>query len=314
MALSTQQTSSGDGPPPLHPDEPDVEVGFGQEASEPLSAAAPDRASAQPNETASDRLWWMAAVLWGRKWTILLLVVLSSLAGIWYALSLPNEYLAETRVLLPQSGGASMTGMLERVAPGASSLLGSKGGDYTRYLSILSSRTLMERTVERFNLREVYDVMDKPDPLESAIRELTRRATFQVALDYDYLAVQVLDQSPERAAQISGYLVSELNTENTKLTVSNAKEERSFIQRRLEEAETSLATAQTALQRFQERSGIVDVQTQSAALFQAIAEARAQITRLEIERESLRRLYGDENSDVESVQAALDVAKEARTR
>lgn len=306
MALTTQQTPGGDGPPALRLDEPAL---VSEPQQEVLTVEAPDQAFEVPQETAADRLWWMAAVLWARKWTIVVLVTLSTIAAIAYALYLPNEYLAETRVLIPPAGGTSMMGMLEQVAPGASSLLGSKGGDYTRYLSILSSRTVMERTVERFNLEEAYEVTDAQDPRASAIRELTRRATFQVALDYDYLAIQVLDQNAPRAAQISGYLVSELNKENTRLAISNASEERGFIEKRLQEAETALATAQTALQRFQERNGVVDVENQSLALFQAIAESRAQIARLEIERESLRQQYGDNNPDVESIQASIDVAK-----
>ena len=95
-----------------------------------------------------ERLWWAASVLYARRWLIAAVTVLAAVASVLIALSLPKWYQAEARVLLPK-GGLSAGSLLNSIAPGVGSLLGG-GGGYTRYLAILTSRSMMDDVVERF--------------------------------------------------------------------------------------------------------------------------------------------------------------------
>lgn len=253
--------------------------------------------------------WWAARTLYKRRIFITVITVLGIVTSVVLALLLPISYKAETRVMLPEEGSSSVLGMLESVAPGASAVLGQSSGGYTRYLSILTSRTVMENVVERFELERVYETTESPTSLQDAVATLRSNFDFNVALDFDYLALSVLDADPERAARIANYLVEVLNRENMRLTAANARQNREFIEHRLAEAQTELDSAQVELQLFQERHGVVDIEEQSAAFFQSLASLRANIASLEIQYGSLRRQLGDDNAQTI---AAHDALQEAR--
>ncbi len=308
MALTTQQTSSGDGPPP------GVEPAVWANAPEtPVAANAPGVDTPGVETSGTDALWVLVAAVWRRRWLIAAFTVLAAAASVAVALWLPNYYRAEARVMLPATGGgSSMSSLVESVAPGASALLGGGGGgNYTRYLAILTSRGVAERAIARFDLVRVYDVADRPSPTEAALEEFQKNATFDVSLEYNYMAVGVRDLSPRRAAAIANYLVGELNTESTRLSSEAASERRVFIGRRLSEAEAALDSVQGRMQAFQERSGVTEPAIQGQAVMSAIAAASTGVAQAEIYYQSLVALYGDtgENDEVRAARATLEAAR-----
>jgi uncharacterized protein involved in exopolysaccharide biosynthesis len=203
-----------------------------------------------------------------------------------------------------------MASLVESVAPGASGLLGGGSGDYTRYLAILTSRTVTERVVERFNLADVYETGDQPSPVAAAADKFRRNVGFDVSLEYNYMAISVRDLSPRRAAAMANYLVDELNTENTRLSSESASERRVFIETRLGEAEAALDSVRGEIQAFQERSGITEPGIQGEALMSAITSASAAVAQADIYYQSVVSLYGDgDNAEVTSARAALEAAR-----
>ncbi len=227
MLIQTERTSGGDGPafsadPGLEPvlDSSVAPAGTSDGPSMPDPADAPG----------TDALWTIAAAVWRRRWWIAAFTVVAAGCAVAFALWLPNYFTSEARVMLPEKGGSSMSSLIESVAPGASGLLGGGGGDYTRYLAILTSRSVAERAVQRFGLVEVYQTQEKASPEAAAVSEFQRNAAFTVSLEYNYLGIAVRDKSPRRAAQMANYLVGELNTENTRLSSESASERRQFIE------------------------------------------------------------------------------------
>jgi uncharacterized protein involved in exopolysaccharide biosynthesis len=306
MALTTSQTSTGDGP--AFDVEPSVRPGIPEDAA-PAEAVR----EAGRDSDGSDALWVIAAAVWRRRWWIAAFTVVAAGAAVAFALSLPNYYRSEARVMLPASGGgSSMSSLVESVAPGASALLGAGGGgDYTRYLAILTSRTVAERAVERFNLVDVYQTGDRPSPVAAAIDKFHQNTAFDVSLEYNFMAIGVRDLSPRRAAAMANYLVEELNTENTRLSSESANERRVFIETRLGEAEAALDSVRGEIQAFQERSGITEPGIQGEALMSAITTASAAVAQADIYYQSLVSAYGDsgDNPDVAAARAALGAAR-----
>lgn len=273
------------------------------------AGAYPGEFTPEERERGQNAFWWTLAVLYRRRYVLLGVALATGIASVVFSLTLPLWYRAETRVLLPQTGGSSMLSMLESVVPGAGSLIGGKGGDYTRFLSILTSRTLLDRTVEEFELEAVYETQAAPDPRAEAIRSLLGNTEFEVALDYDYLSVAVLDRDPERAAAMANFMVRQLNLEHIRLTSANARQNRVFIGQRLDEAQAALDSAQADLQAFQEVHGILDVERQGGAFFEVLAQARAQVAQLEIQYGTLRRQYGEANPQTQMARDALAAAR-----
>ena len=273
----------------------------------PGPRALPAATEGWADERVRDRLWWAAGTLYRYRWPLVGAVLLAGVAAAAITLTMPNRYRAETRVLLPESTG--LGGLLEAVAPGAAAILGKDSGGYTRYLAILTSRTTYEAVVDRFDLAEHYGVAGDPNPRSKAVTQLVKNTSFDVSLDYDYLAVQVLDEDPQLAAQLATFFVDELNRRHTELSTGSASENRAFLETRLEEAEADLDSALADLQGFQERSGVVQIESQAEALMSSLAEAQGQVAQAEAQYQALRSQLGDENPDVESARAVLESAR-----
>ena len=173
---------------------------------------------------------------------------------------------------------------------------------------------MLSAVVDRFDLVEVYELTDKEHPHEEAITELAARASFEVSLEYDFLSVNVLDPSPERAAQIANFFVEQLNLRNIELTASSAGQNRRFLENRLDQANLALDSAQADLQALQERYGVIEPEAQAAALMTAIGQAQGQVGAAEAQYQALRSQFGDENPDVAAARAAVESARGQVTR
>lgn len=237
-------------------------------------------------------------------------VLLVAVVAVVGTLLMPNQYRAETRVLQPEGGDLGIGGLLQSVAPGAASLLTGQGGGFTRYLAVLNARTMMEEVVEEFDLVDVYE-LDPTDPATPAraIEELRDRTTFEVSLDFDYLAVRVLDPEPERAAAMANYFVAELNRRHVQLTSQSARQNREFVEARLDLAEAELDSTLGALQAFQEQNGVVELESQVQAFLSSVAEVQARVAEAEIQYQALARQFGESNPQVEAARDVRDAAR-----
>lgn len=274
------------------------------------ASSAASRADRIDEEAISRGLWDVAGALWNSRWLIVATTTAVAVLAIVISLLLPNWYQAEARVIKPESGGGGAASLLRSVVPGAASLLGGGGGDYLRYLAILTSQSMMGETVERFNLEEVYETVGKRDARGLAIEELRENTTFEVAMDYDYLAVRVLDKDPERAAEIANYMVTRLNEEHARLTSQGATQNRAYIETRLNEVNEALASARAELQAFQEQHGVIELEQQAGAFLSGAAEMQAQVTAAEIRYRSLAAQYGEENPQVQAARQQVQAARQ----
>lgn len=230
------------------------------------------------------------------------------------SLLLPTWYRASTR-LLPPSQGASglLSAALGSLPSAAQSLLGGGGSDYLRYLSILSSRTVMGAVVEEFDLATVYDVADSDTPHEDALELLAENVEFVVDMEYDFLAIEVLDQDPERAAAMANFFAEELNRVNARLSSETARTLREHVEARYLEADMALDSVMTATQSFQEQYGVFDLPTQTQAFFEQIGAMRAEQLQAEIRYETLLDQLGEGNSQVGAARNAMRAAQRKYT-
>ena len=268
-----------------------------------------DAAHAEANERTRDRLWWAGGVLYRRRWVIVAVTALVAGLSVFLTLQIPNKYRAETRVLLPDEGGGLMASALSSISPAAAALLGGGGGGFTRYMAILTSPSTLAEVVDRFDLVRAYDLGEAEHPREAAVGELYDRAAFDVSLDYDYLAVSVLDEDPERAAQMANHFVEVLNERNVELTTSSAASNRAFLEGRLEQANADLDAAQAEMQALQEQSGVIEPTAQAEALFASLGEAQGQVAAAEAQYQGLLALYPPDNAEVQAARAVVEAAR-----
>lgn len=253
--------------------------------------------------------WSAVGTLYRRRRFIIVTTGLVAVGAVVLSLLLPKWYLASTRLLVPESGGGgAMTAMLGDLAPVASSLLNTAGGDYNRYLSILSSRRVRERVVERFDLMAVYETEDSEAPLEQALETLAGNTELVIDNEYGFLSVEVLDQDPQRAADIANFFVEELNRVNSDLAMQNAANYRYYLEQSVRETEQALDSTRSAMQRFQEQYGVVNLDAQVQAFLESMASLRTEAIQAEIQHEVLESQYGPGHPQVEMAARAQQAA------
>jgi tyrosine-protein kinase Etk/Wzc len=257
-------------------------------------------------------LWILREVI-ARNRFIALSTAIVAVAAVVISLLIPNQYLATARVLPPESSGSSpIAAMLSRGLPsGAAQLLGGGRTEYTRYIALLTSRTMLEAVVDRFDLVDAYGHGGARHARERAINELRGYASFNVDREFRYLSVSVLDQDPVRAADMANFFVDELNRRNAELSAQNASLFRRFVERRYQEALKSVDSLKTATQEFQQRHGVFDFEIQARGFIEQSATIRARAIELEIEHETLTAQFGPDHP---SVRAAGDAVRAANRR
>ena len=294
----------GDGPATGSPD-----------ANPEVGGARPYADDARRQAQLSSALWTGAGVLLRWKWFILAVTFLTGGAAVYLTLRMDNWYASTARVLPPEGGSGGLGGLLGDLSPLASSVLGGGGGggDYTRYLAILTSRNMLDTVVERFDLVNEYDLTDEDSPAAAARTQLyEENLTYEVDLEYEYLAITAYDTDPAQAAQMANFLVDELNRRNQELAVEGASRYRRYVEERYREVEAAMDSARAEMQAFQERNGVIELPTTAQAFVEALADARSQVAQAEVQYQAIAALGGPESAEVLAAGEALAAARRAQ--
>ncbi len=268
------------------------------------------REEAARKEKVQTALWDTAGTLYAWRRFIIGLTLFFAVVSVVISLLLPKWYLAETRLLSPESSGTNplSAALSSNLSAAASALLGGSGGDYFRYISILTSRSMYEAVVDKFNLIEVYETQDARNPRGSAVEMLADNASFPIDNEYEFLSIVVLDPEPQRAADIANFFAMELNRRNQELASLDAANYRKFVQGRYQEAIVTLDSLKEATQKFQEEFGVFDLETQATGFLEQVAAIRAEAMMLEIDYAALKAQYGAENPRVKAMRDAYQAA------
>jgi len=237
-----------------------------------------------------------------RNFIVVNVLVVAVIAAV-ISLILPKWYKAEASILPPKerdlfSGIGSASSLLRGLTG-----RGQSQNSYN-YFAILKSRTAKESVVRRFDLLAAYDIRDSS--MESAIKELTANTFFEIQ-DDDNITVEVLDRDPQRAADMANYFVELLNTMSIELSTREARNNREFIEKRVQNTRQDLHDAEDSLQHFQERSGMIVVPEASGSGISAVAELYGMKAKKEIELAILKRSLSGDNPMVHQLEVELSV-------
>ena len=254
-------------------------------------------------ERAEDTLWMALGTLYRRRRIIAGVTIFAGVASVVISLLLTNWYRGTARVLLPEGSESSLAaGLLGGLPAGAAALLGGgPAGDYTRYLAILTSRSMMEAMVDSFDLITVYKMEDKEHPLEKTLGMLEDNVAFEVDMEYYFMSISVLDQDRQRAADMANFLVRRLNETSIRLSSEGAFDYRRSLETRYRNARSAMDSVLYAAERFQEEYGVYNLTSQTESFFEQVGTLRRGALEAEIRYEALRSQYGDDNAQVQTI-------------
>ena len=168
-------------------------------------------------------------VRWRKVFIVNFLLVV--ILAVIIALTLPVWYSATSIILPPSGGSSSLPSFLSKDLVGVASSFGLDMPTDDIYQTVLSSRTIKERIVERFNLCDVYE-MDSTAFPEDVIAAFEGHLNISTR-DDQAIEIIVEDQSPERAAAMANACVEELDRLYRDITSETARNNRIFIPIRL---------------------------------------------------------------------------------
>ncbi|MEM8487971.1 MAG: GNVR domain-containing protein [Bacteroidota bacterium] len=276
-----------------------------------MSKETMQSAESEENEKVIARLWEYAGTLFRWRRVILGVTGLVAVVAIVISLFMATWYAASARVLSPESSGTNplSAALASNLASAASAFLGGGNGDYLRYKTILSSRTMYERVVDEFDLVTVYETQESLSPRESAIRMLAENTAYPIDEEDEFLSIVVLDTDPQRAADMANFIVQELNARNSELASQDAGNYRRFVESRYDETLVKLDSLKDQLQLFQETNQVFDLESQATAFLEQVADLRGESYVLEIEYETLKQQFGATNPRVRVARQAMETAR-----
>jgi uncharacterized protein involved in exopolysaccharide biosynthesis len=241
-------------------------------------------------------------VLAREKKRILLITLGVAVLATIVAFLLPKMYTATATILPPQQKRSSLNSMLGQIGAiaglGASDLGLKNPADI--FVAMLTSRTVEDNLIDRFDLRKVYWVRRYQD----ARKKLNSRSEI-ISTKEGLISISVGDQDPKRAAAIANAYVEELHSLNQNLAVTEAAQRRLFFEQQLKAERDQLSEAELALKQVQEKSGLLQPEAQGKTIIASVADMRAQIANHEVQVQAMRSYATENNPDLKRAETEL---------
>ena len=246
-------------------------------------------------------------VLVRRKRVILKITAAFLIVGLASALIMPKVYTATTSVLPPQQGSSMSSAIMSQI--GSLGSLGALAGASVGLknpndmsVAMFKSRTVEDAMIQRFGLMAEYH----QKYMSTARKAFESHATVESGAKDNLIHISVDDKDPNRAAEMANAYVEEYRRLSEHLAIGEAAQRRLFFEQQLEQAKDNLANSEEALKITQQKTGMIQLDSQARALIQSAAELRAQITAKEVQLQAMRTYATGQNSDVVQAQEELD--------
>jgi uncharacterized protein involved in exopolysaccharide biosynthesis len=159
------------------------------------------------------------------------------------------------------------------------------------YVSLLTSRTVEDAMIQRFELKREY----REKRISDARKEFEKRTTVIAGTKDGLIRIAVEDRDPKRAAAMANGYVEEFRKLSESLAISEAARRRLFFEKELQEAKDSLTAAEDAMAKTQQATGVLQIDSQARSLIESAAILRAQVVAKQVQIEGMRSFATDDN-------------------
>jgi tyrosine-protein kinase Etk/Wzc len=262
--------------------------------------------SAGPSDDIS--VFDLLIILAERRRLISWITIVFACSAIIISLLLPKSYKATVTLLPPQQSssiGASLVSQLGNMGGGMAALAGGSLGiknPNDMFVAMLKSRTVEDAMVQRYDLQKEY----RSRYLSDARKAFESHVTVDGSGKDTMIHISVEARDPNRAAELANGYVEQFRSLSEHLAITEASQRRLFFQKELEQAKNNLASAEEALKATQEKTGLIQLDSQSRALIESAATLRAEITAREVQIQGMQTYATSENAQLVQAQRELD--------
>ena len=244
------------------------------------------------------------------KWKYFFLVQFISVMLISYLLIyffIPAKY-DSSALIIPSK--QEQLGGLSSVLKSFSSLpvgLGGLSSDNSidRYNTIVYSRTNLDSVIKKFDLVKEYNL----ESLEKTEKALIKNITADETKEGAY-SITVRASSAEKAANMTNYIIEQLNKTIVDLNIRKARDNKNFLGGRYDEIKTNLKNAEDSLKHYQKRSGVLEAEGQTKATIEEFSKMEAELATKQIELSVIKKIFGDDAPQVKNQEIAVKEFKD----
>jgi tyrosine-protein kinase Etk/Wzc len=221
---------------------------------------------------------------------------------------LPNEYTATTSLLPPQrsvSAESTLLSQFEGLSTMAS-MMGGGGGLGLKnpndlQVALLKSQTVEDAMIDRFHLMDLYH-----EKIRSAARkDLEKAVSIENGAKDGLIRLSVTDRDPKRAADMANGYVDAFKKFSATLAVTEASQRRVFFERQMNDAKESLATAEEDLKKMEQTTGVLQMDAQTRAVIESVAQLRAEIAAKQVQIQAMRAFATGDNPQLQVAEQQL---------
>jgi uncharacterized protein involved in exopolysaccharide biosynthesis len=246
-------------------------------------------------------------VLAERKRTILGVTAAFAILAIVVSLVLLPRYTATVTLLPPQQSSsmgaalASQLGNLGGLGALAGGSLGLKNPN-DMFVAMFKSRTVEDAMVQHFGLMQEYRAKYPSD----ARKAFESYAAVDGSAKDGMIHISVQDRDPRRAADLANGYVDQFRIQSQHLAITEASQRRLFFEQQLEQAKDNLANAEEAMKETEQKTGVIQLDSQARALIESAASLRAEVAAKEVQIQGMRTYATGENSQMVQAQQELE--------
>ncbi|HVT95874.1 MAG TPA: GNVR domain-containing protein, partial [Acidobacteriaceae bacterium] len=170
------------------------------------------------------------------------------------------------------------------------------------YVAMLKSQTVEDGMVQRFHLESDY----KEKRLSDARKTFERHATVDASGKDGLIHISVEARNPDRAVELANGYIDQFRKLSQNLAITEAQQRVLFFQRQLEQAKDSLANAEVGLQKTEQKTGLIELDSQARALIASAASLRAQIAAKEVQIQAMQTFASGGNAQLLQAEQELD--------
>ena len=257
--------------------------------------------------TADDEISFidLLIVLARHKLVILGLPLAVAVIAAGYSLTLPDIFVANTRVLQPQTQQAGASAMLAQLG-GIAGLVGGAAGIKNPndvYIAMLKSRTVANSLSQRFQLAKLWNIDPRvPSLVYDELDKITKVSSGKDGI----ISISVEYKEPKFAADLANAYVDELVKFTSVLAVTESSQRRLFFEKQFTLAKDNLSKAEAVARQALLTGGLVKVDDQGRAMVEATARLRGQISVKEVQIGAMRSFASDMNPDLQLAQREIE--------
>ena len=262
----------------------------------------------EKKEIVGNSLLDFISVLVKYRWFVIWFVFIGTVGTTVYALLSPKWYGSTASVFIAERNDMLSTisglGSIAKGVGAAKGLAALTGGndEADKFKAILKSGTVTMDVINKFSLRREYDLEN--DYMDKVLKEWASNLEVEMQEEGN-LTITVYSKEPKKAAEIANYLVAKLNEVNSKLSVTNAKANREFVEKRYNQSIDDINNLETAMKSFQQKYGVIAVPQQIEATVKSMSSIYVELYRKEIEYNVVKQTYGEDHPMVSNTKIEM---------